>query len=304
MTAANEKAWGDFWSQQRRGEGSGGCLPDGWRGIEETQREAWSGFAVHLPESCPVLDLATGDGRVMRWLQEERRELDLVGVDLAPELPPAPEGTSVKPGVPMEELPFTDGEFGAVVSQFGVEYGDVAKVAAETARVLAPGGMVGLITHRRDGPILAHNLHRRIQIGWLFDRKSLFNAAYDALSSRGSAFVAAPMAITQIVNEGARRFGPQSAAWEIAEAVRRTLMMPTKVSAEEIGAMLDEIARRARNELERIGSLERACQVTANGEKLSDAFDAAGLISLETRELSDGKAPAPFADFRLLRRGS
>lgn len=61
----------------------------------------------------------------------------------------------------MESLPFRDGEFAAVISQLGFEYGEVAKVAAEAARVLAPAGKVGLMVHRGDGPILEHSLARR-----------------------------------------------------------------------------------------------------------------------------------------------
>lgn len=304
MRAANEKAWGDFWSQQQHGEGGGGCLPDGWRGIEETQREEWSGFAAHLPEPCRLLDLATGDGRVLRWMRKERPDLVLVGVDLAPELPPAPEGTTVKPGVPMEELPFGDASFDAVVSQFGFEYGDVEKASAEVARVTAPGGMVGLITHRRDGPILAHNWDRRVQIGWLFDRKSLFGIAQETLADRGSAFAAPPMAITRIGTEAAQRFGSQSVAMEIVRAVERTLMLPAAIPAKDVQSTLEQIAGQARNEVERIISLERACRTTADRSRIAKAFENAGLVEVETRPLNDGRSSAAFADFRLLRSPS
>jgi ubiquinone/menaquinone biosynthesis C-methylase UbiE len=297
MTVADEKAWGDFWSQQR-GQGSGGCLPDGWRGIEQSQREAWRDFARQLPPDSRVLDLATGDARVLRWLVEECLGLEATGVDLAPNLPEPPAKTTILAGVPMEELPFPDQNFDAVVSQFGFEYGNVARVAREVARVLMPGGLLGLVTHRFDGPILKHNRDRRHQIGWIFERKNLFALAQSILANRTNAFSATPLAIAEIVQEGAHRFGPQSAAWEIAEAVRRALMMPQVVESDVIGQLIEQIAAHARNEIARIDSLERACRTTADNDAFEAAIAEAGFAVRSVESLGSSDGQAPFADFR------
>lgn len=303
MTVADEKAWGDFWSQQR-GQGSGGCLPEGWRGIEASQRAAWRAFVRHLPGPVRLLDLATGDGRVMRWLLEEIPSLHAIGVDVAPQLPPAPAGTQIRAGVTMEQLPFEDASFDAVVSQFGFEYGDVGKVAGEIARVLAPDGVVGLLTHRIDGPIIAHNRERQQQISWIFERKGLFSLAHDTLAARGQAFAATPMVIARIVQEGIQRFGPQSVAWEIAEAVRRTLVMQANIRTEEIAVLLRQIEAQAVNELERIASLERACRTTGDVASFDAALVAAGLQAEAVEVLHDHVSQMPCADFRVLRLSS
>ncbi|UIP06551.1 class I SAM-dependent methyltransferase [Erythrobacter sp. SDW2] len=300
MTVADEKAWGDFWSQQR-GQGSGGCLPEGWRGIEASQRAAWRAFVRHLPSRVRLLDLATGDGRVMCWLREELPNLHAIGIDIAPQLPPAPAGTQIRAGVSMEQLPFEDASYDAVVSQFGFEYGDIAKVANEIARVLAPDGVVGLLTHRIDGPIMVHNRERQRQIGWIFERKNLFALAHETLAARGRAFAATPMAIAQIVEEGSWRFGPQSAAWEIAEAVRRTLVMQADIRTEEIAVLLRQIEALATNELERISSLERACKTTEDTAAFDAALAAAGLQAETVEVLHDHASQRPCADFRILR---
>ncbi|WP_435418382.1 class I SAM-dependent methyltransferase [Parerythrobacter aurantius] len=298
MSENQNKAWGDFWARQQA-RGGGGCLPDGWGAIEAAQRAVWTRFAQDLPQECRVLDLATGDGRVMGWLKEARPDIAVEGVDLAPQLPDPPAGTTSTGGVPMEELPFPDAAFGAVVSQFGFEYSRIELTAGEIARVLQPGGRAALLTHRLDGPIMAHNCKRRMQIGWLFDRKSLFAVAQRTLEARGHAFAATPAAIGEIVTEASQRFGPQSAAWEIAEAVRRTLVMPGTVPAGQIAQTLDLISEQARNEIGRIDSLEGACRVTADEFRLAQAFTRAGLRPVSQEQLGEEGGKEPFADFRI-----
>lgn len=297
MSEASDKAWGDFWAQQQP-QGQGGCLPDGWSGIEEIQRTTWQDWAARLPENARVLDLATGDGRVLSWLHAVRADLELVGVDLASKLPAPPDGCDIIPGVAMEDLPFGDSEFDAVVSQFGFEYGDTIAVAAEIARVLRPGGVAALMTHRMDGPILAHNRDRRMQIGWIFDRKDLFAVAHAALDHRTDAQAYVPPQVMQAVQEGAQRFGPASAAWEISEAVRRTLLLGPRATAAQVAATLDTLAEKARNEIGRINSLEEACRTTDEADTFSAALQSAGLQVTANTPLQDQEAVAPFADFR------
>lgn len=297
MSEINEQAWGDFWAQQQ-GRSDGGCLPDGYRAIETAQRQIWSDFAASLEQGSSVLDLATGDGRVMAWLIAKGDALALTGVDLAPKLPPPPAGATVKAGVAMEDLPFENGHFDTVVSQFGFEYGDVARVALEVARVLRPGGSLAILTHRIDGPILAHNSARRMQIGWIFNRKDLFRLAHEALEAGATT---APMAVLQAVQEGAQRFGSGSAAWEIAEAVRRTMEMRSQQPRDQVATTLRMIADRAANEIARIDTLEAACRTTADDQGFKAALDGAGLTTVEQKAVSEAEGAAPFADFRVFR---
>ncbi|GAA4051648.1 class I SAM-dependent methyltransferase [Parerythrobacter jejuensis] len=300
MSSASERAWGDFWAQQG-GQGGGGCLPEGYRSIDAVQQSAWRDFAKRLPRGCALLDLATGDGRVMAWLMGTRRDLKPTGVDLAPQLPPAPRGAKVKAGVAMEALPFPDGRFNAVTSQFGFEYGNVAQIAAEIARVAKPGALIGLMSHRLDGPILAHNAARREQLYWALVEKDVVGIAKRSLALRQAGLAPMPPEIPQTVAEGQKRFGPQSVGWEIAEAVRRTLIMGARDHPANIAATLDTIAGRAANEIGRIDSLESACRTTADQAGLDAAFEGARLDLLEKTELRDRDEAIPFADFRVLK---
>jgi SAM-dependent methyltransferase len=291
-------AWGDFWAANA-GSGEGGCLPQRWAAIEDAQRAAWRGFVAGLPDGAAVLDLATGDGRVLGWMRAERADLALEGIDLAPALPAPPVGTTTQGGIAMEALPFGDAAFHAVVSQFGFEYGDVAKVAAEIARVLAPGGHVGLMVHRGDGPILEHNLARRAAIDWVLGEQQLGAILRQALDApNGGPDVAAQVAAA-IGMLGARRFGEESPGWEIPEALRRAVLMGAQAGRDAILATIAEIETRAANEIGRIASLERACGVADQREALVAAFAAQGLTAGASSDVCEpsGRALASFLTF-------
>ncbi|VVT13810.1 class I SAM-dependent methyltransferase [Erythrobacter sp. EC-HK427] len=299
---SSHTAWNAFWAQNAAspaGSG-GGCLPAASPGIDRVQAKAWASFAAKLPRAARVLDLATGDGRVMQRLLDARRDLKPVGIDLATTLPPAPRGTKLRGGVLMHDLPFPDGSFAAVTSQFGFEYGDMQAIAAEIARVLRPGGWLGLITHRIDGPILSHNLRRREQIDWAVAAQDLPGKAKNSLRLRAIGVGSLPEELATAPERGAREFGPQSAAWEIAEAIRQTLVHGKNEPPMQTAAVIDRIVAQAQNELGRIASLEAAAQAAGTGEPVAAVLTAAGLRPIASEMLHDAGptgAGAPFATF-------
>lgn len=305
MTKRGKAAWDDFWGTAHRGDQRpAGCLPSQMDPVSKQQCAAWQAFASLLPHHGRVLDLATGDGRVLGWLHGTRPDLELTGIDLAAQLPAAPAGTATHAGVAMEALPFTDGSFDSIVSQFGLEYADLPLAAREIDRVLGPEGLVGVVTHRLDGPILAHNLARAEHIRWVLDEQQLPARAKAAVAARLPGSVAVPAELAAIPALGARMFGPRSAAWEIAEAIRRAMDYGRHDSVAGVANLVTTIEQRARSEIARIEDLARACTQTGPGGALEAAMAACGLVQSESKELVsqfDGRA---FADFRLFQRAT
>lgn len=295
------KAWDAFWNQsQARGPAHGGCLPDAWQGIDRKQTEVWAAFARNLPRGARVLDLATGDGRVMAKLLHARRDLKPLGIDQATSLPPAPKGTKVHTGVLMRDLPFPIETFAAITSQFGFEYGDVEAAAAQVQRVLKKEGKVALMTHREDSPILAHNRQRREQIVWAIEQQDLPGKAKRSLQLRQMGIATIPPEIEQAPAHGAARFGQSSAAWEIAEAVRRTLLLSRNEPPARTAAVIDQIVAQAQNELSRIESLEMATATAGTGDAIAQLLAAQGLDLIASEALHDKPGDAPFATFLVL----
>ncbi|WP_416975790.1 methyltransferase domain-containing protein [Streptomyces sp. 4F14] len=92
-----------------------------------------------------VLDLGCGDGVLLELLRS--RERRLAGIDLSPQAVrlARARGFAVEVGR-AQELPYADGEFEAVVSHMAfMLMADADAVAAEVARVLAPGGVFACV---------------------------------------------------------------------------------------------------------------------------------------------------------------
>lgn len=106
-----------------------------------------------------ILDLATGTGWTSRSLA--RRGAEVVGVDIAADLLAAAREFAAHDQLPIdyrlgdaESLPFETGQFDAVISTYGVMFaGKPEAAAAEIARVVRPGGRVGLSTWLPDSNV-------------------------------------------------------------------------------------------------------------------------------------------------------
>jgi len=134
----------------------------------------WHEHVDALPDDARMLDLATGNGAVARLCAAHAADrgiqLDVEAIDSAEIDPLAclPEpgqhsgGINFLGSTRLEALPYRDGMFTSVVSQFGFEYACESRAAAEAARVLAPGGQLRLIIHAKDGAV-ARDIDERLK---------------------------------------------------------------------------------------------------------------------------------------------
>lgn len=109
----------------------------------------WMQLFQATPPGARVLDLATGGGQVAAWAAAAGRGFGVTGVDFAdiPATRADAPGVTFLGNVGLESLPFETASFDLVISQYGFEYADRQKAAAECARVLAPGGRGRFIMH-------------------------------------------------------------------------------------------------------------------------------------------------------------
>ncbi|MCH8490610.1 MAG: methyltransferase domain-containing protein [Oceanicaulis sp.] len=117
-------------------------------------RFVWAGFLDSLAPGARGLDLACGAGALTRLAVEHPHGVAVTGADYADALVPV-EGARMVAGAALEALPFEDGVFDAAISQFGLEYADTSAALAQAARVLAPGGRLGVLAHARHGEAAA-----------------------------------------------------------------------------------------------------------------------------------------------------
>lgn len=125
----------------------------------------WAGLANGLAPGASVLDLGCGNGFVgfviAQTGAQSGRSFEQFGVDKADIAPSefATEQREVLAEITfhgktdMENLPFDEALFNAVVAQYAVEYGDSAAILDRVAQLLKPGGRVQFLVHAKDGQI-------------------------------------------------------------------------------------------------------------------------------------------------------
>jgi SAM-dependent methyltransferase len=160
MTGNEERR--DSWSRYWAGGALHSCATSFADNYDDAIGVFWRGIFASLRGSERVLDVATGNGALPRLLIDtlaaEGRLPEIDAVDLAdidPQwarqlAPPTGERVRFHSRVAAESLPFGDASFDLVISQYGLEYSDLARSVGEVARVLKPGGMVALVLHHRD----------------------------------------------------------------------------------------------------------------------------------------------------------
>lgn len=235
--SARNQGWNDYWKEDRIAS----CVPEN----EATAREIdehWIARFADLPNGCRVLDVATGNGVLLAHaaVAAERggRRYALTGVDLADidplryvaDHPAALRDATFKGGVAAEKLPFPVASFDLVVSQYGLEYADLAIALREVARVLVPGGRLLWLAHSEGSAVVLHNRDQGRQVEFLL-------APAGPLSAMG-----------KLVEKISRRKGLQHAAGKLraaltdAEAYCRD--HPPAMIVREVCTVLAEAAQR------------------------------------------------------------
>lgn len=248
--------WASYWAG---GAGSkGGCLPSGAAGVHDVLDGVWRECARAMPPRARILDLATGDGAVLRRIKAARSGLSLMGIDFAPALPPSPPGIALKANVAMDALPFGNDRFDAVTSQFGIEYGDTARIAPEVARVLKPGGRIVFVIHHRESAVVEHNLARRSALSWAAQESGTLATAQRFANAQALAPMPIPPAFAAAVAEARRLHPSMPVAAEFLAAVLQALEMGRGRPPAEALSRLELLKARAADEIGRIDALDRA----------------------------------------------
>jgi ubiquinone/menaquinone biosynthesis C-methylase UbiE len=165
------RAWDRYWHFNRIAS----CMDGAGRSnYDERIAGPWRAFFASFPP-CEVLDICTGNGAVA--VIAASAGMSVTGIDLA-HIDPARFVTPLADTLSKirflgetsaAELPFPDRSFGAVVSQYGIEYAPRPGAWCEAARVTAPGGRVRLVVHAADGAIAEDTRRSLKDVEFLLD---------------------------------------------------------------------------------------------------------------------------------------
>ena len=151
-------AWDEYWRLTREAAAHKGGGPQ-----DEVLARFWTSFFRDALSRAPgerLLDLACGNGAVTRFALDaasvsDRQMPSVISVDnslaalkeLRKRFPPV-----FAVAADMKRMPFAEGLFDVVASQFGLEYAGIEAVD-EAARLVARGGMLAAVLHLKGGAI-------------------------------------------------------------------------------------------------------------------------------------------------------
>lgn len=181
---------GGIWSQYWHFDRIASCFDGaGLSNYDDSVAGGWRAFFGGLPDGARVLDLCTGNGAAALLAAETAREdaksFRIVAVDQA-DIDPVHHVSRHEEDYAsiiflrdtgVEALPFPDAAFGAVISQYGIEYSDLERSLPEAARLVAPGGRLRLVVHAADGKIAENSRKVIAEADLLLDEIGLPGAA-------------------------------------------------------------------------------------------------------------------------------
>lgn len=281
----SNRGWRHYWRENRLAA----CVPDNPDSAAAIETH-WTGLFSELPTGKRVLDVATGNGVLLVWAAKAARAagrtLTLTGIDLA-DIDPArfvPEHqrdlavARFVGNTAAESLPFADGSFDVVVSQYGLEYADLELALSEAARVLASGGQLHWLAHDADSIVVSQGRARLADIDLLLASEGPFAAmsAYTEARVRGRKVSRA----TRILAEALRSAEAHCAAHPPATLVRQlcggildTANQYEKYHPDDIERWLEENLKRLRGQRQRTSDLLSAC---LSGDRLARVEQALG----------------------------
>jgi ubiquinone/menaquinone biosynthesis C-methylase UbiE len=185
---ADNWIWDRYWRSGRVAS----CLDEGGTtNYVPAVAEGWTTFFAKLGDGRRILDLCTGNGAIAIFAAEAAasagKRFTIIGVDAANIDPKrfvsrfqdALSDVEFKAQTPVESLPFADGEFDAVVSQYGIEYSQITQSVPEAMRVLAPHGKARFVVHAAEG-LMAANARRALDdLHFLIDEVDLVGRAVE-----------------------------------------------------------------------------------------------------------------------------
>lgn len=193
---ARRQAWSDYW---RAGplHSLAGSFQDNYEG---PIRAFWEAALAGLTANDRVLDIGTGNG-ALPALACALYGAAMPAVDAIDIAAPDPAWLRDAPAAcrkrirlhgdtAAEATGFDDGAFSMVVSQYGIEYSDLARSLPEAARITRPGGRLALVVHHAGSRLREVAATEVAMIDWLLGADGLMAPAgavlpYMALAARG-----------------------------------------------------------------------------------------------------------------------
>ena len=292
---ASNWGWRHYWRENRLAA----CVPENPDSAAAIETH-WRGIFAQFPAGCRVLDVATGNGVLLVWgaraARAAGRQLTLTGIDLA-EIDPArflPEHRADLAAARFigktaaESLPFADGSFDVVVSQYGLEYADLEPALSDAARVLAPGGRLHWLAHGADSIVVAQARAKLVDIDLLLGAKGPFAAmqAFVRAHVRRRKVSRATRELTEALRRAESHCAanpPAALVHQLCGGILETANRFEKYRPADVQDWLNENLKRLRGERQRVRDMLSAC---LSGPRLAQVEQTLGAEPWSDVEIS------------------
>lgn len=155
-TTQRQKNWTNYW----KSNATDSCR-QGIKAKDAQLDEFWAEGADKIKHGDTVLDLCTGKGDVIKQLITHLGSTSngskFIGVDISDldeALADNDDRIELQYNISVTDLPFEDGTFDMVTSQFGIEYGLNERSIAEFCRVLKKDGVIRFALHHKESILI------------------------------------------------------------------------------------------------------------------------------------------------------
>lgn len=245
MDTGKRQAWSTYWSS--------GALHSCTSSFHGNYSGILADFWMEVFQERParrMLDLATGNGAVPKLALEciRTRPLEIVGVDLADILPDwindgQKDILHMHSGVHLETLPFSDGEFDLITSQYGIEYAEWPQAVNEAVRVCEAGGRLACVIHHENSVVVRVGEQENTNLSLLLADDGVLDAASKVLPWLGDARHATVPA-SNFPEKVQARLGYNTAMDKIAEVLVDNFVPDILLQfRHEVHALLSRVSR-------------------------------------------------------------
>ncbi len=303
--------WSVFWHSDQLQA----CLPEDSAVGDQNLQSTWRAFFDALPDGAEVLDLGTGNGglatQAVAVSRTRATPFSIHGVDLA-DIAPARFVSSAKDllaGVvfhgrtSMQALPFADGQFDAVVSQYAIEYTNVESSLTEALRVLKVGGCFRFLVHADDGVLKqrcclqASQAEHILKSDLFIATESLLHRLVEAETIRtgtkiaeAEEAIAASKAVFDNLEDRFAGDEDRSLVDNLFAAIRTLPGMRRSHSIESLVSMTEEIRLLLLAQSKRLNAMQDAALDIASLTEFASYIKALGGSQLELEQATTGTA--------------
>jgi len=282
--STTDQGWADYW-QHDGDSGEVFVNPKGER--HPALAEYWGTVFEGVPDNAAVIDIASGAGSIFAHLPAGHG-LDLFAADIAAEALLAL--TDRIPGVTTTvcsatAVPYDDGRFDLVVSQFGIEYAGV-DAFTEAARLIAPGGRLAALCHIEDGYIDSNNKAQLEEASLVKETgfidlataltKAGFSADVDAMRRSEKAFVPAMKKIAA----GIQRC-PRGIHSHLYQGFQTLFEQRRAYDEADITSWLEEMQGDLNKNIDRLSRMRAAALSPADTIEITENLTSAGLQGIQ-----------------------